>query len=81
MSKVQYKCTIQTSVRCRAETKLHYTEKVIFKKQSSGGGESSDSGLAGLWEDVCPGAKSDACLSGRHPGESQLDRGCEGSAG
>lgn len=41
MSKVQYKCTIQTSVRCRAETKLHYTEKVIFKKQSSGGGESS----------------------------------------
>ena len=48
---------------------------------SGGGGESSDSGLAGLWEDVCPGAKSDACLSGRHPGESQLDRGCEGSAG
>ena len=43
MSKVQYKCTIQTSVRCRAETKLHYTEKVIFKKQSSGGGESSAS--------------------------------------
>lgn len=28
---------------------------------------------------MCPGAKLDAYLSGRPPGEAQLDRGCEES--